>query len=295
VSAGPRNDGIRNDGVPDDGSAQRQPVAGQLPPTAPAREKEPGTPDIPAPSVLFVCVHNAGRSQMAAAFLTHLAGDRIRVRSAGSDPADTVHPAVVAAMAEAGIDISAEAPEMLTAEAVRTSDVVITMGCGDACPGLPGTRYLDWQFPDPAGRNVDAVRPIRDEIEKRVRSLVDELLPGPTGRGPAEVRVLPMARQHAHEVLAVYQRGIDEGDATFETAAPAWERFDAGKLPDHRYVAVDGTGRVLGWIAVAPVSDRQVYAGVVEHSVYVHPDARGRGIATQLLDRLVASTEAAGI
>ncbi|MEU1618192.1 arsenate reductase ArsC [Streptomyces sp. NPDC005722] len=127
------------------------------------------------PSVLFVCVHNAGRSQMAAAFLTHLAGDRLEVRSAGSAPADAVNPAVVEAMEESGIDISAEVPKVLTTEAVRSSDVVITMGCGDACPYFPGKRYLDWQLDDPAGRGVDAVRPIRDEIERRVRGLLTEL------------------------------------------------------------------------------------------------------------------------
>ncbi|MGW3912105.1 arsenate reductase ArsC [Streptomyces sp. NPDC005070] len=130
------------------------------------------------PSVLFVCVHNAGRSQMAAAFLTHLADGRVQVRSAGSAPAGTVNPAVVEALAESGIDISAEVPKVLTAEAVRTSDVVITMGCGDTCPVYPGKRYLDWQLPDPAGQGVEAVRPIRDEIEKRVRALLDEIAPG---------------------------------------------------------------------------------------------------------------------
>jgi arsenate reductase (thioredoxin) len=128
-----------------------------------------------APSVLFVCVHNAGRSQMAAAFLTHLAGDKVQVRSAGSAPADTVNPAVVEAMKEVGIDISAETPKVLTVEAVRSSDVVITMGCGDACPYFPGKRYLDWQLDDPAGQGVDAVRPIRDEIERRIRGLLAEL------------------------------------------------------------------------------------------------------------------------
>lgn len=131
----------------------------------------------PRPSVLFVCVHNAGRSQMAAAWLTHLAESRIEVRSAGSAPADSVNPAAVAAMAEVGIDISAETPKVLTAGAVQSSDVVITMGCGDTCPVFPGKRYLDWKLDDPAGQGIDAVRPIRDEIETRVRALVDELLP----------------------------------------------------------------------------------------------------------------------
>ncbi|GGX81021.1 heat-shock protein HtpX [Streptomyces minutiscleroticus] len=132
-------------------------------------------PDTSVPSVLFVCVHNAGRSQMAAAFLTHLAGDRVRVRSAGSAPAGAVNPAVVGAMSEAGIDISAEVPKVLTVEAVEASDVVITMGCGDACPVFPGKRYLDWQLKDPAGQGIDAVRPIRDDIEQRIRALMLEL------------------------------------------------------------------------------------------------------------------------
>jgi protein-tyrosine-phosphatase len=125
--------------------------------------------------VLFVCVHNAGRSQMAAAFLTHLGAGRVEVRSAGSAPADTVNPAVVEAMKEVGVDISAETPKVLTTEAVQASDVVITMGCGDACPYFPGKRYLDWQLDDPAGQGVEAVRPIRDQIERRVRGLLAEL------------------------------------------------------------------------------------------------------------------------
>jgi len=134
-------------------------------------------PDTDLPSVLFVCVHNAGRSQMAAAFLTHLAGDRVQVRSAGSAPADAVNPAVVAAMTEVGIDVSAEVPKVLTVEAVQASDVVITMGCGDTCPVFPGKRYLDWQLPDPAGQGVESVRPIRDDIEQRIRGLLDEIAP----------------------------------------------------------------------------------------------------------------------
>ena len=127
------------------------------------------------PSVLFVCVHNAGRSQMAAGWLRHLAGDGVEVRSAGSIPADEVNPAAVEAMAEVGIDISDQRPKVLTGDAVESSDVVITMGCGDACPIFPGKRYLDWQLDDPAGKGVEAVRPIRDEIERRVRALLSEL------------------------------------------------------------------------------------------------------------------------
>jgi arsenate reductase len=129
------------------------------------------------PSVLFVCVHNAGRSQMAAGWLTQLAGDTVEVRSAGSIPADQVNPSAIEAMAEVGIDISGQRPKVLTTDAVEASDVVITMGCGDACPIFPGKRYLDWELEDPAGKGVEAVRPIRDEIEARVRSLVAELVP----------------------------------------------------------------------------------------------------------------------
>ncbi|WP_314214409.1 arsenate reductase ArsC [Pseudarthrobacter equi] len=129
------------------------------------------------PSVLFVCVHNAGRSQMAAAFLSSLAKGAIEVRSAGSQPADTVNPAAVEAMAEVGIDMSAEVPKILTTEAVRESDVVVTMGCGDECPYFPGKRYEDWVLEDPAGQGVDAVRPIRDRIRTRVEALITELVP----------------------------------------------------------------------------------------------------------------------
>lgn len=129
------------------------------------------------PSVLFVCVHNAGRSQMAAAYLTHLAGDRVEVRSAGSAPADTVNPAVVAALLEDGIDISTEVPKVLTVDAVKESDVVITMGCGDVCPIFPGKRYEDWKLDDPAGQGVDAVRPIRDDIRRRIEALIAEIAP----------------------------------------------------------------------------------------------------------------------
>jgi len=128
-----------------------------------------------APTVLFVCVHNAGRSQMAAGYLRHLAGDRIRVLSAGSEPADAVNRVAVAAMAEEGIDIASAQPELLNPDAVRASDVVVTMGCGDACPVFPGTRYEDWQLDDPAGQPIETVRRIRDDIRARVEQLITEL------------------------------------------------------------------------------------------------------------------------
>ena len=129
------------------------------------------------PSVLFVCVHNASRSQMAAGFLTALSGGRVEVRSAGSVPADRINPVAREAMAEVGIDISDQHPKILTTDAVRASDVVITMGCGDTCPVFPGKRYEDWKLDDPAGQGIEAVRPIRDEIRTRVTALLAELLP----------------------------------------------------------------------------------------------------------------------
>jgi len=127
------------------------------------------------PSVLFVCVHNAGRSQMAAAYVASLSGGAVEVRSAGSAPADQVNPSAVEAMAEEGIDLTGQTPKILTTEAVQESDVVITMGCGDTCPIFPGKRYEDWVLDDPAGQGVDAVRPIRDEIRSRVTTLLEEL------------------------------------------------------------------------------------------------------------------------
>lgn len=135
------------------------------------------------PEVLFVCVHNAGRSQMAAALLDHHAAGRVHVRSAGSAPADRVNPAVAAALAEIGLDISKEFPKPLTDEVTRAADVIVTMGCGDACPVYPGKRYLDWQLPDPAGKPLEEVRPIRDEIDRRVQELIGELVPAAGASG----------------------------------------------------------------------------------------------------------------
>jgi arsenate reductase (thioredoxin) len=128
-------------------------------------------------SVLFVCIHNAGRSQMAAGYLNHLAGGHIEVRSAGSEPADNINPVAVQAMAEEGIDITAQQPKILSSEAVKASDVVITMGCGDSCPYYPGKRYEDWNLDDPAGQDINHVRPIRDEIKRRVERLISDLQP----------------------------------------------------------------------------------------------------------------------
>lgn len=129
------------------------------------------------PSVLFVCVHNAGRSQMAAGYLMHLASDTIEVRSAGSAPANTINPLVVEAMREEGIDLANQKPKILTTDAVQASSVVITMGCGDVCPVFPGKRYLDWHLDDPAGQSLDAIRPIRDEIRRRIEKLITEIQP----------------------------------------------------------------------------------------------------------------------
>ena len=129
------------------------------------------------PSVLFVCVHNAGRSQMAAGWLRHLAGDQVEVRSAGSAPGKTINPAAVEAMAEVGIDITDQKPKILEYEVAQDSDVIITMGCGDACPIFPGKRYEDWKLDDPAGKGVESVRPIRDDIKVRIEALLADLIP----------------------------------------------------------------------------------------------------------------------
>jgi arsenate reductase (thioredoxin) len=129
------------------------------------------------PTVLFVCVHNAGRSQMAAGWLRHLAGDAVEVRSAGSAPAETINPAAVEAMREVGIDITGQTPKLLEYATAQDSDVIITMGCGDACPVFPGKRYEDWNLDDPAGKGVDAVRPIRDDLKKRIEALLADLIP----------------------------------------------------------------------------------------------------------------------
>ena len=139
--------------------------------------EEPTAAHTDKPSVLFVCVHNAGRSQMAAGYLAALSDGRVNVLSAGSEPADQVNAVAVAAMAEEGIDIVGERPKILTVDAVKESDVVITMGCGDACPIFPGKRYEDWELDDPAGQGIDAVRPIRDDIKGRVQQLLSEILP----------------------------------------------------------------------------------------------------------------------
>ncbi|ONI64055.1 heat-shock protein HtpX [Leifsonia sp. ALI-44-B] len=129
------------------------------------------------PAVLFVCVHNAGRSQMAAGYLSALAGDRVDVFSAGSEPKDEINPVAIEAMAEEGIDIAGNVPKILTVDAVKQADVVITMGCGDACPIFPGKRYEDWQLDDPAGQGIESVRPIRDDIKRRIDQLLSEILP----------------------------------------------------------------------------------------------------------------------
>jgi len=129
------------------------------------------------PVVLFVCVHNAGRSQMAAGYMRELSGGRVEVRSGGSEPGTQINPVAVAAMAEEGIDISQAVPQLMTTEAVKASDVVITMGCGDVCPIFPGKRYEDWELVDPAGKGIDEVRPIRDDIKNRIEALLKELLP----------------------------------------------------------------------------------------------------------------------
>ena len=176
------------------------------------------------PSVLFVCVHNAGRSQMAAGFLTALSGGAVEVRSAGSMPADQVNPVAVDAMAEVGIDIRAEQPKVLTTEAVQASDVVVTMGCGDACPYFPGKRYEDWVLEDPAGQGIESVRPIRDEIRGRILTLLDEL------GVPARQRVTALVRRLGVTDAVVVGLGAMLGAGVFAAFAPAAQAAGSGLL-----------------------------------------------------------------
>jgi len=172
------------------------------------------------PSVLFVCVHNAGRSQMAAGYLRHLAGDRVEVRSAGSMPADEINPVAVEAMREEGIDIAAEQPKVLTTEAVQESDVVITMGCGDACPFYPGKRYEDWKLDDPAGEDIEAVRPIRDEIRSRIEKLVGELL-GPVDAHVPSVLFVCAKNAGKSQMAAALMRQVAGGSVEVHSAGTA--------------------------------------------------------------------------
>lgn len=162
------------------------------------------------PTVLFVCVHNAGRSQMAAGYLRALGGEDVEVLSAGSAPQDSINPVAVVAMAEEGIDIAGNTPKVLTVDAVRESDVVITMGCGDACPIFPGKRYEDWELDDPAGRGIDAVRPIRDEIRRRIEVLLAEILPA---RGAASPAASPADEVNPVIAESLHELGVDTAAA----------------------------------------------------------------------------------
>ena len=179
------------------------------------------------PSVLFVCVHNAGRSQIAAGLLSHLAGDRIEVRSAGTEPADQINPAAVVAMAERGIDITAASPKVLTGDAVQSSDVVITMGCGDICPYFPGVSYRDWKLADPGGQPLDTVRAIRDDIAERVQALITELLPTTTGQCAPEKGRQVMSRvqlalnvDDLDEAITFYSKLFNTAPAKAKPATP---------------------------------------------------------------------------
>jgi L-amino acid N-acyltransferase YncA/protein-tyrosine-phosphatase len=223
---------------------------------------------------------------MAAGLVGLRSQGRIEVRSAGSMPAGEVNPVVVEAMRELGVDLGAASPKPLTDDAVRTADVVVTMGCGDACPVHPGKRYEDWELDDPAGRDLAAVRAIRDEIDRRVTRLVAEVLAG--------VTIEPLRREHWEAVARIYAEGIATGDATFETDVPSWEGWDVAHLPELRLVAIRD-GDVVGWSALSPVSDRCVYEGVAEGSVYVAEAGRGQGVGRALLEELVRRSEAAGV
>ncbi|MGK9146034.1 hypothetical protein KXS11_00190 [Plantibacter flavus] len=191
----------------------------------------------PTPTVLFVCVHNAGRSQIAAGFLRALAGDRIEVLSAGSAPKDSINEVAVEAMAEHGVDITAAVPQILTTEAVRTSDVVITMGCGDACPIFPGKRYEDWELEDPAGQGIVAVRRIRDDIEERIAALFVEIVPQEPSEFPPSIGQVAMRELTAHGITRFEQ---------LDRLAPAALLRIHGVGPTAVRILMDGSRTVAG-------------------------------------------------
>ncbi len=255
------------------------------------------------PSVLFVCVHNAGRSQMAAGWLRHLAGDRIEVRSAGSMPAEQINPIAVEAMREEGIDITAEQPKVLTAEAVQDSDVVITMGCGDACPFFPGKRYEDWKLDDPAGQGIVAVRPIRDEIRGRIEKLVGELLaPADSGtensgseneadgsapsvlfvcrkNGGKSQMAAALMRQLAGDAIQVHSAGTAPGSALNALSAASVAEVGASMEGEHPKPIVPALLRSVDRVVVigdeARVEPVPGMSGTIETWSIDEPSARG--------------------
>jgi L-amino acid N-acyltransferase YncA/protein-tyrosine-phosphatase len=251
------------------------------------------------PVVVFLCTHNAGRSLAARVLLDHYAQGRIDVRSAGSEPADELNAAIVAVLFERGLDPSEEFPKPLDDETARAADVIVTMGCGDTCPYYPGKRYLDWDLPDPHGQPVETIRPIVAEIDRRVQALLAELIGGARPivgvvKADLVVDIRALKADDWPEVATIYAAGIATGNATFETEAPTWEDWNAAHRTDLRFVAVQDTA-IVGWIAAGAVSDRCCYGGVVEHSVYVHPDHQGQGIGRLLLNFLIDRSEAVGV
>jgi L-amino acid N-acyltransferase YncA/protein-tyrosine-phosphatase len=250
------------------------------------------------PVVLFLCIHNAGRSLAARVLLDHYAAGRIDVRSAGSEPGEQLNPSVVALLVERGLDPGKEFPKPLTAALAQEAEVIVTMGCGDTCPYYPGKRYLDWQLDDPSGQPIEVVRPIVEEIDRRAQALMAEILAGQQNGGMLNPEINAAIREMKpsdwSKVRAIYADGIATGNATFETEPPEWKGWDESHLPELRFVALEG-GEVIGWAAASPVSDRCCYSGVVENSVYVAAGYGGRGIGRLLLSTLIEASEKAGV
>jgi L-amino acid N-acyltransferase YncA/protein-tyrosine-phosphatase len=240
--------------------------------------------------VIFACVHNAGRSQMSAAFFNALADpSRARAVSAGTEPGDRVHPEVVAAMREAGIDLSTAKPARLTDQLAAASQHLVTMGCGEACPLVPGLKRDDWPIEDPKGKPLERVRQIRDEIRQRVERLIA------TEGWAMPITTRRATKTDAEAIARIYNQGIEDRIATFETRPRTAEDVAGWFDGVHPIVVAEGNGQVVGFASTSSYRPRECYAKIAEFSVYVARDQRGRGVGRRALEALIEESRVAGL
>jgi L-amino acid N-acyltransferase YncA/protein-tyrosine-phosphatase len=240
--------------------------------------------------VVFACVHNAGRSQMSAAFFNALADpSRARAVSAGTEPGDRVHPEVVAAMREAGIDLSAAKPARLTDQLAGASQLLVTMGCGEACPLVPGLKRDDWPIEDPKGKPLERVRQIRDEIRQRVERLIK------TEGWAMAITTRRATKTDAEAIARIYNQGIEDRIATFETRPRTAEDVAGWFDGVHPAVVAEDGGRIVGFASTSSYRPRECYAKIAEFSVYVARDQRGRGVGRRALEALIEESRKAGL